>query len=138
MNAKGELIARLVGQGQGAPLFEAVSHGPAHERLFRVQVVAGGRVLGAGGEGRSKRDAERLAAESAMRELDGVGDGPLQEDGEDAPARWPIYSGVLEAALETALDLADDDATLDDVRADAARLYRDLLSDLGHGPEQDA
>ncbi|CAM3594240.1 putative dsRNA-binding protein [Deinococcus frigens] len=147
MNAKGELIARLVGQGQGAPLFEAVSRGPAHERLFRVQVIAGGRVLGAGGEGRSKRDAERLAAESAMRALDGVtDDGPQnagtkdagpQEAGTQTPARWPIYSGVLEAALETALDLAPEDATLDEVRADAARLYRDLLAELGHGPEEE-
>ncbi|MDV6373243.1 putative dsRNA-binding protein [Deinococcus arenicola] len=140
MNAKGELIARLVGQGQGAPLFEAVSHGPAHERTFHVQVVGGGRVLGKGGKGRSKRDAERLAAESAIRDLDGVAE-PETQDGEtemDLSARWPIYSGVLEAALETALELAEEDATLDDVRADATRLYRDLLSDLGHGPEQDA
>ncbi len=139
MNAKGELIARLVGQGQGAPIFEVVSHGPAHERLFRVQVLAGGQVLGVGGEGRSKKDAERLAAESALRALDGVSEAELPEDETEteAPARWPIYSGVLEAALETALDLSPDDATLDEVRADAARLYRDLLSDLGHGPEQD-
>ncbi|OLV18290.1 putative dsRNA-binding protein [Deinococcus marmoris] len=137
MNAKGELIARLVGQGQGAPIFEAVSHGPAHERLFRVQVIASGRVLGVGGEGRSKKDAERLAAESAMRALDGVSEAELPEDETEAPARWPIYSGVLEAALETALELSHDDATLDEVRADAARLYRDLLGELGHGPEQE-
>lgn len=140
MNAKGELIARLVGQGQGAPLFEAVSHGPPHERMFRVQVFASGHVLGVGGEGRSKKDAERLAAESALRALDGVSDAEIREDETemDAPAaRWPIYSGVLEAALETALDLSSDDATLDEVRAAAARLYRDLLADLGHGPEQD-
>ncbi|GGL78486.1 hypothetical protein GCM10010840_15410 [Deinococcus aerolatus] len=140
MNAKGELIARLLNLGQGAPIFEAVSHGPAHNRTFRVQVVAGGQVLGVGGEGRSKKDAERLAAEAALRALDGVNDAELPDTGTtgtDSSARWPIYSGVLEAALETALDLAPDDATLDEVRADAARLYRDLLADLGHGPETD-
>lgn len=135
MNAKGELIARLLNLGQGAPIFEAVSHGPAHDRTFRVQVVAGGQVLGVGGVGRSKKDAERLAAEAALRALDGVNDTELPDTGADPPARWPIYSGVLEAALETALDLAPDDATLDEVRADAARLYRNLLADLGHGPE---
>ncbi len=135
MNAKGELIARLLNQGQGTPIFEAESHGPPHERTFRVQVIAGGQVLGMGGEGRSKKDAERLAAEAALRALDGVNGAELPEDGAEPPARWPIYSGVLEAALEAALDLAPDDATLDEVRADAARLYRDLLGELGHGPE---
>lgn len=138
MNAKGELIARLLNQGQGAPVFEAQTHGPPHERTFRVQVIAGGHVLGVGGEGRSKRDAERLAAEAALRALDGISDAAWPEDEARPPARWPIYSGVLEAALETALDLAPNDATLDGVRADAARLYRDLLSELGHGPEEGA
>lgn len=28
MNAKGELIARLLNQGQGTPIFEAQLHGP--------------------------------------------------------------------------------------------------------------
>lgn len=145
MNAKGELIARLLNQGQGTPIFEAQMHGPPHERTFRVQVIAGGHVLGVGGEGRSKKDAERLAADAALRALDGVSDAQLdaQLPDEEAqssvqsrpPVRWPIYSGVLEAALEAALDLASEDATLDEVRADAARLYRDLLADLGHGPE---
>lgn len=141
MNAKGELIARLLNQGQGTPIFEAQMHGPPHERTFRVQVIAGGHVLGVGGEGRSKKDAERLAAEAALRALDGVSDAELPDDEAQSsvqsrpPVRWPIYSGVLEAALEAALDLAPEDATLDEVRADAARLYRDLLADLGHGPE---
>lgn len=141
MNAKGELIARLLNQGQGTPIFEAQMHGPPHERTFRVQVIAGGHVLGVGGEGRSKKDAERLAAEAALRALDGVSDAELPDEEAQSsvqsrpPVRWPIYSGVLEAALEAALDLAPEDATLDEVRADAARLYRDLLADLGHGPE---
>lgn len=141
MNAKGELIARLLNQGQGTPIFEAQMHGPPHERTFRVQVIAGGHVLGVGGEGRSKKDAERLAAEAALRALDGVSDAELPDEEAQSsvqsrpPVRWPIYSGVLEAALEAALDLASEDATLDEVRADAARLYRDLLADLGHGPE---
>lgn len=139
MNAKGELIARLLNQGQGAPIFEAQTHGPAHDRTFRVQVLASGHVLGVGGEGRSKRDAERLAAEAALRALDGVSEAESSGDEPelDTPARWPIYSGVLEAALEAALDLSPDNATLDEVRADAARLYRDLLGELGHGPETD-
>ncbi|ABF46187.1 double-stranded RNA binding protein [Deinococcus geothermalis DSM 11300] len=130
MNPKGDLIARLMALGLGAPTFDATAEGPPHERVFHVMVSASGRVLGQG-EGRSKRDAERAAAEAALARLDGRGEAPAGRGG-----RWPIYAAVLEGALEVALELAPDDATLDDVREDAARLYRDLLADLGHGPEE--
>lgn len=136
MNPKGDLIARLAALGLGTPTFDAQAEGPAHERTFRVTVRAGGRELGHG-EGRSKRDAERAAAEDALERLE-ASEGEGEEEQEDSPpqGRWPIYAAVLEGALETALELADDDATLDDVRRDAARLYRDLLADLGHRPEE--
>lgn len=139
MNAKGDLIARLLALGLGVPTFEVEASGPAHERTFHVKVLVGGQVLGAGGEGRSKRDAERLAAESALRTLtpDGAGRAePADLEGRpDEGTVWPIYAGVLEGALDVALELSDEDATVDDVRRDAARLYRDLLTELGHGPE---
>ncbi|GGM11460.1 putative dsRNA-binding protein [Deinococcus aerophilus] len=143
MNAKGDLIARLLAQGRGTPVFEATVYGPPHERSFQVQVLSGGRVLGEGGQGRSKREAERLAAESALQVLDAEAGGRTDPEGAAEPPsgsvepdRWPIYSSVLQAALETALELAPEDTTLDEVRQDAARLYRDLLEELGHGPEQ--
>lgn len=132
MNAKGDLIARLISLGMGAPTFEAVAEGPPHDRMFRVTVTAGGHAL-AQGEGRSKRDAERAAAETALEALNAGG--PAREATPAPPGRWPIYAAVLASALETALELAPGEATLDDVRGDAARLYRDLLADLGHGPE---
>ena len=141
MNAKGDLIAKLLSLGQGAPEFDVVTAGPPHERTFQVSVRVGGRVLG-GGEARSKRDAERIASEVALRGLEGRGlEGRGLEGGrpEAAPSQaggvWPIYSPVLAGALEAALDLCPEDASVDDVRAEAARLYRDLLRDLGHGPE---
>lgn len=136
MNAKGDLIARVLALGLGVPTFEAETSGPAHDRTFHATVLVGGHPLGAGGEGRSKKEAERVAAESALRALDGhpPGSGAARP----SAGRWPIYAAVLEAALDAALELSDDDATLDEVRADAARLYRDLLSDLGHGPENEA
>ena len=133
MNAKGDLIARVLALGLGVPTFGAETSGPAHDRTFHASVLVGGRPLGAGGEGRSKKEAERVAAESALRALDG--DPPASVPSRPAAGRWPIYSAVLEGALEAALELSGDDATLDDVRRDAARLYRDLLSELGHGPE---
>ena len=131
MNAKGDLIAKLLSLGQGAPEFDVVTAGPPHERTFQVSVRVGGRVLG-GGEARSKRDAERIASEVALRGLEGRG---LEAVPSPAGGVWPIYSPVLAGALEAALDLCPEDASVDDVRAEAARLYRDLLRDLGHGPE---
>lgn len=127
-NAKGDLIARLTALGRGAPSFDTRAEGPPHDPLFHVTVTAGGRLLGEG-SGRSKRDAERAAAEAALRALDAEQNGNPRAGG-----RWPIYAAVLEGALETALELAPEDATLDDVRRDAARLYRELLAELGHGP----
>ncbi|GGR52467.1 hypothetical protein GCM10008959_12510 [Deinococcus seoulensis] len=136
MNAKGDLIARALTLGLGAPTFEAHAEGPPHDRRFRVTVRAGGQVLGEGGEGRSKRDAERAASESALRVLSGDATpaGP-QRGAAGRAERWPIYGAVLAGALDAALEFAPEDATLDEVRVRAAHLYRDLLTDLGHGPD---
>ena len=142
MNAKGDLIARLVSLGVGAPTFEAEARGPAHERTFRVQVWSGGQVLSEG-EGRSKKDAERAAAEAALRKLDGDADPEPTDPADTAPSEvpasgpWPIYAAVLAQAVEAAVEFAAEDATLEDVQRGAARFYQGLLSDLGHGPEQD-
>ncbi|MHA0037149.1 putative dsRNA-binding protein [Deinococcus sp. PESE-13] len=144
MNAKGDLIARLVSLGQGTPTFEAEAHGPAHERTFHVKVWSGGQVIAAA-EGRTKKDAERLAAEMALREL-GVPDmspapaAPVSPAPQATPAAapsapWPIYAQVLAEAVEAAMEFAREDATLDEVRRDAGRFYRELLADLGHGPD---
>ena len=55
-------------QGRGDPLPEYVvtaEEGPAHRRLFRVEVRVRGDVL-AEAEGRTKKDAEREAARKAL------------------------------------------------------------------------
>ena len=54
---------------------------------------------------------------------------------EAAPKRSRRKEARPGELLEAALDLCPEDASVDDVRAEAARLYRDLLRDLGHGPE---
>lgn len=65
-DAKSELQERLQAQGQPPPTYELVeSGGPAHERWFRVRVRIGDQVLGEG-VGRSKRAAERGAAQTAL------------------------------------------------------------------------
>lgn len=130
-NAKGDLIARLVSSGSGAPVFEAESSGPAHDRKFSASVSVDGRVLGQG-EGRTKREAERAAAEAALLALDA----PLPAEGAEAVGeRWPIYAQVLAQSVEAAIEFAQEDAELEDVQRDAARFYKGLLTDLGHGPE---
>lgn len=126
-NAKGDLIARLVASGVGVPVFDAEASGPPHERTFRAQVSVDGRVLGSG-EGRSKREAERVAAEMALGSLNAS---PVEE----VNTAWPVYAQVLAQAVEVALEFAGDEATLEDVQRDAARFYRGLLGELGHGPE---
>jgi len=63
---KSELQERLQAKGQPAPMYELMeSGGPAHERWFRVCVRVGDTMLGEG-VGRSKRAAERCAAEAAL------------------------------------------------------------------------
>lgn len=53
-------------RGQAVPQYQLIdSWGPAHERNFKVQVVVLGEVLGEG-TGRSKRGAERDAAQLAL------------------------------------------------------------------------
>ena len=58
-------------QGRGEPLPEYVvtaEEGPAHRRLFTVEVRVRGEVL-AEAEGRTKKDAEREAARRALEGL---------------------------------------------------------------------
>ena len=68
-NPKGklqELSQRLYGRG---PEYRCVSEvGPAHQKHFVVEAIVGGAKLGVG-EGASKRAAETIAAEAAVRKL---------------------------------------------------------------------
>jgi ribonuclease-3 len=71
---KSELQESVQAIGAEPPRYELVeSGGPPHERWFRVQVLVGDRCLGIG-EGRSKRLAERAAAEKALKDWLPVGD----------------------------------------------------------------
>ncbi len=44
--------------------------GPAHQRTFEVEAIVGGEAVGAGA-GRSKKAAEQVAAEQALKRLEG-------------------------------------------------------------------
>jgi ribonuclease III len=43
--------------------------GPDHQKVFEVEVQVGGRTQGAG-QGHSKKEAEQLAAQQALKQLD--------------------------------------------------------------------
>lgn len=63
-----ELTAR---HGLGAPTYIVDQTGPAHDRRFTASVQVGDRSYGAG-EGRSKKEAEHVAAAAAWREISEV------------------------------------------------------------------
>ncbi len=60
----------LQSQGKKPPTYEVQSQsGPAHARIYRVAMMVEGAAF-AFGEGRSKLEAEQLAAEQALQHLD--------------------------------------------------------------------
>jgi ribonuclease III len=61
-----ELAVRL---GQGVPHYEVEGSGPDHARRYRATVYVAGQSLGTG-EGRSKKDAEQMAAQAACGSLE--------------------------------------------------------------------
>jgi ribonuclease-3 len=61
-----ELAVRL---GRGVPHYEMESFGPDHARRYLATVYVAGQRLGTG-EGRSKKDAEQVAAQAACESLE--------------------------------------------------------------------
>jgi ribonuclease III len=67
---KTALQERAQAEGKPLPVYRLVEEsGPPHDRLF-VYEVDWGEGIGARGEGNSKKDAQRNAAEAALRELE--------------------------------------------------------------------
>ena len=88
----------------GVPEYHVEESGPDHQKSFRALVRVGGRVYGTG-EGRSKKEAEQQAAETAWRAIS-KGGAPLAAnhhggaaDAAPAPGTGPAAS---RAARETA------------------------------------
>jgi len=69
-NPKGRLQEWTQKHHQGAtPIYKEIGrHGPDHDRIYTVEVQIEGHVLGHG-QGSSIKEAERLAAQSALRAL---------------------------------------------------------------------
>ena len=98
-DAKTELQELAQARGWPLPAYSLVVEvGPDHDKRFRFEVEVGGR-LAAGGEGRTKKEAQQLAAAAALAALGqgedgdlarsaGEGDGQLGAD-DPASARGP-------------------------------------------------
>jgi ribonuclease III len=68
----------------GVPEYHVDESGPDHQKSFRATVRVGGHVYGSG-EGRSKKEAEQQAAETAWNAISN-GEGPMDADGADEAA----------------------------------------------------
>jgi ribonuclease III len=140
---KAALVERVHAEGRGKPQFDTQRSGPDHEPLFTSQVSIQGTVYGQG-EGGNKRDAERRAADAALRALDEHAAAGSAVAGADAPfdGPWPVFEHVLAASLRIAHDRVArelrGDAALEAVQAFALRLYKETLSDLGEVVEEEA
>jgi len=66
---KGLLIERAQKLGLARPEFDTAQTGPEHEPSFLTDVTIDGELLGTG-QGSSKREAERFAAQEALAALD--------------------------------------------------------------------
>jgi len=69
---KGRLQERLQAEGQPPPGYRVSSEGPDHALVFTVQCEVDGKVFGEG-RGRSKLEAQQLAAEAALEALSAGG-----------------------------------------------------------------
>lgn len=66
---KSVLADRLNKQDFGSPSYNTTGEGPEHDQVFTSEVSARGQLLGTG-SAKTKREAERLAAEAALIQLD--------------------------------------------------------------------
>lgn len=146
---KGVLIERLQKSGMARPEFRSERTGPDHQPTFLSDVLIDGRVLGTG-QGSSKRESERRAAQEALAALEQGAPVPADDDEaveafDDAASSfegpWPVFESVLASSLQVA-----DHRIPDHLRGDEARtavrdfalaLYKDVLQDLGDVVEED-
>ena len=70
-NYKSSLMEYLQALNQPLPEYKVIDEeGPAHDKIFTVAVFLSGEFKSKG-KGRSKKDAEQIAAEKALKELNG-------------------------------------------------------------------
>lgn len=73
-DSKGALQELVVGGGGDRPTYEVTSSGPEHDKRFAANVFVRGELFGRG-KGRSKKEAELIAAREALTRINGQADG---------------------------------------------------------------
>jgi ribonuclease III len=138
-NPKGDLIDYCRINGLGAPVFESHQEGPEHQPTFSCDVLIQEQVYSSG-QGRTKRDAEKAAASSALVALQAnplQGDLPgtvaVAHDEDEGP--WPIFPEVLGKCLEVANSRVAAGVmgikAMEEIRELTLELYQGLLEELG-------
>jgi ribonuclease III len=159
MNPKGDLIDYCRTHGFGVPVFESQQEGPEHQPTFSCEVLIQDQVY-ATGAGRTKRDAEKLAASLALEvllanpsevgedapeslgedvadaaDLPVVAAGVAGHDDHDDDGPWPIFPEVLGKCLEVANSRVAVGLTgikaMEEIRELTLELYQGLLEELG-------
>lgn len=86
-NYKGRLQEMIQERRRVTPVYHTVAiDGPAHDRLFTVDVLIDGQVVGRG-RGQSKRTAQQAAARQALDELGALGMAELDDSDQDEGER---------------------------------------------------
>ena len=142
-HAKSTLAETSVRLGLGIPEYTTRGSGPKHDQVFTAEVTVGEAKLGKG-LARTKREAERLAAEEALAVLEAreqsAESGDEGDDGEfDGP--WPMFDDLLAQALAVAdsrvpKHLTGEQARIA-IRDFSLELYKELLLDLGEVVDDD-
>lgn len=155
---KNALLERCRRLGLAAPTFDTKSTGPAHERTFISDVLLDGEVIGTG-QGLTKREAERRAAEEALVHLErsaAPASAPPRDQkkvkstpeprvmapasttvgsGDPFDGPWPIFDAVLATCLTIANSRVDPalggEAAIAAVQQLGLRLYKATLEELG-------
>ena len=69
LNFKGPLLEHTQSEGRGHPRYLVnLEEGPDHRKVFTVEVLIGGERMGVG-QGRSKKEAQQMAAKGALEKL---------------------------------------------------------------------
>ena len=139
-HAKSSLAEATVRLGLGIPSYSTSGSGPRHDQIFSAEVTVGDEVMGRG-IAKTKREAERLAAEEALgtveeREEQG-------QPGDDArfEGPWPVFGQVLSQVIAVAESrvsprLNGEEARVA-IRDFSLSLYKEILNDLGEVVDDD-
>lgn len=139
-HAKSTLADMTVRLGLGVPEYSSRGSGPEHDKVFTATVAVNGEDLGRG-IARTKREAERLAAEEALEVLEAREAGTEPEPEQEFEGPWPVFEQLLSSIVGIAdrrvpQQLAGEEARIA-VRDFSLSLYRELLLSLGEVVEED-